>query len=1299
MDTIRASTKPPPAPPPKPSHLSVAFTGTLNSDALRDYIKAQSTGGSTWSNDKKASDRPQKSSPNSDDEGEEDDESEDVFGTAKVLVSSPNSKQRALSKVPLRDLWSAQNRQHSSSGIAAPDSDGDDSDPHSTSHSRYVSTVSTIKPSPGKMSTFRTLGRAQTASRISGQGTIKNLPAAALETSQSSSPDASVSVSKWLEKTQSANGTVRGHHDRSETSVATVRPAVPEVSNGLSLDMVREGSPVSARGSPIDGLPRYSLASTTDGLTSIIGERSREPSILSRRDTRALADWEMHDHSQLAASPAQELQRQPSPEIENCQEESKDAELDAAKIQPQTRRSEIADTDPKAATPTKPLAPAGRPARALYHVQGEAAFNELSLTAGQTFRILDEELQGGWSLAIVEDPSNRGAWVRGLVPRGWYAFEREMAPPPPAEEEVAASRKNQDEGYLAPVVVGSSKIHAVGQRTSSQSNEGAEVAARDVDDGAQSKPQSTLLSVSHFLSGPSAGNERSKPTKISQQRGLVGLEEDNASNTGTAKSAKQHTRATAALSQLMAPSLSASGASSGSRFMSRSPSAGNGAPSGSHFLKSKASMSPPTTERRGPVAEPAQGSEVSNSIDSDVFPHRSERQTEEDTVQERDADVSITIIEEPLLEPNGQEVGVKSAPQTAQSPNLVTPFYRTVKRFSPFVTSGAEAYLLSRELGVGKPKPSVSANLEGGSIDSDAEPDVVHVQHQPEAPADTHEIVIGPNAELRWKDDPVVAWVEVHSPAYIEGRQSEGWLRLREAGFVTYQVTTRSLDLSGESLSAPLDPILTPRQPTSTLTVSRRFRHFSQLAAHLTTRYSLLTLTAIPPLPAKSHSKRFDATFLEARKRELWNWLERVTRHPVLRKDEVVNAFLTVGSTHGSELAEGEEGLHAHWDMWMADFLAHEKRRKQDIAKDPAVEFFAHTYHPEFAIDRDEVETEINRAEEWSHMMEGRVTGSRGAKRDPEPLLKAVKGMRDDVLQTSQAYRDLGRSLLRASSGPGSEDAGPSDEHARVRAGGGWCWRDGCVDCAPLSTAMQALADTLQDVAQLHDEQARYHLLPVHERLWNISQPHGTTASLFEVHRSTLEKYALALKADDSASTLKYEGGCSSNGSFKDTDKARPAATSLPVETAEHLASGAETVLNVLQGELQYVHDSQLRDWRKIGTSLLDEQIGFYEDVLGKLRGAREAFADDAWRIRSEEARALQHGSVIRLPSSTPNHPASPYLDELKSVRPAPPPPLPQPTTQILPPSTLSGFLRPVGLAGEVVLGMFSPLPGAMSDG
>lgn len=76
--------------------------------------------------------------------------------------------------------------------------------------------------------------------------------------------------------------------------------------------------------------------------------------------------------------------------------------------------------------------PRGRPARALYDFIGEPAFNELSVLAGQCFEILNEELAGGWSLAVVRGGSAGGgmggtgevevaeADRRGLVPRGWY---------------------------------------------------------------------------------------------------------------------------------------------------------------------------------------------------------------------------------------------------------------------------------------------------------------------------------------------------------------------------------------------------------------------------------------------------------------------------------------------------------------------------------------------------------------------------------------------------------------------------------------------------------------------------------------------------------------------------------------------------------------------------------------------------------------------------------------------------------------------------------------------------------------
>ncbi len=74
----------------------------------------------------------------------------------------------------------------------------------------------------------------------------------------------------------------------------------------------------------------------------------------------------------------------------------------------------------------------GKPARALYDFEGEAAFNELIIRAGQPFDILNEQLAGGWSLGVVwgED----GVPTRGLIPQGWYCLIQDFTRSPPASQ-------------------------------------------------------------------------------------------------------------------------------------------------------------------------------------------------------------------------------------------------------------------------------------------------------------------------------------------------------------------------------------------------------------------------------------------------------------------------------------------------------------------------------------------------------------------------------------------------------------------------------------------------------------------------------------------------------------------------------------------------------------------------------------------------------------------------------------------------------------------------------------------------
>jgi hypothetical protein len=87
-----------------------------------------------------------------------------------------------------------------------------------------------------------------------------------------------------------------------------------------------------------------------------------------------------------------------------------------------------------------------------------------------------------------------------------------------------------------------------------------------------------------------------------------------------------------------------------------------------------------------------------------------------------------------------------------------------------------------------------------------------------------------------------------------------------------------------------------PEDHTETsITVHRRFSHFTTLYQILTTTYPALVIRPLPPktyFPTHPSETQPDAEFLSTRTRDLGRWLRGVVRHPVLRGSEGVVAFL-----------------------------------------------------------------------------------------------------------------------------------------------------------------------------------------------------------------------------------------------------------------------------------------------------------------------------------------------------------------------------------------------------------------------
>lgn len=141
----------------------------------------------------------------------------------------------------------------------------------------------------------------------------------------------------------------------------------------------------------------------------------------------------------------------------------------------------------------------------------------------------------------------------------------------------------------------------------------------------------------------------------------------------------------------------------------------------------------------------------------------------------------------------------------------------------------------------------------------------------------------------------------------------------------------------------------------TTISVDRRYSHFTLLHALLSARYPVLCL---PRLPPKAYAGRFNADFIEERRNDLERWCARVARHPVLGSSEELRGFLSVGE---------DADLH-----------------RLLLPTSMSDKFLGQVFHPDFNVD-------IAEAEETGQKFEGYFVGGSGMRE----LETAVAGVRD----------------------------------------------------------------------------------------------------------------------------------------------------------------------------------------------------------------------------------------------------------------------------------------------------------------
>uniref|UniRef100_A0A4W5LZD7 Sorting nexin n=1 Tax=Hucho hucho TaxID=62062 RepID=A0A4W5LZD7_9TELE len=190
--------------------------------------------------------------------------------------------------------------------------------------------------------------------------------------------------------------------------------------------------------------------------------------------------------------------------------------------------------------------------------------------------------------------------------------------------------------------------------------------------------------------------------------------------------------------------------------------------------------------------------------------------------------------------------------QQAKSSSTVS---RNLNRFSTFVKSGGEAFVLGEAAGFVK---------DGDKIC------VVTGQYGPE-----------------WQENPYPFACTIDDPTKqtkFKGMKS----------YIAYKLT-----------------------PTHTQTqVNRRYKHFDWLYARLVEKFPVIS---VPHIPEKQATGRFEEDFISKRRKGLIWWMNHMTSHPVLSKCDVFQHFLTCNSTdekswkQGKRKAEKDEMVGANF--------------------------------------------------------------------------------------------------------------------------------------------------------------------------------------------------------------------------------------------------------------------------------------------------------------------------------------------------------------------------------------------------
>lgn len=214
--------------------------------------------------------------------------------------------------------------------------------------------------------------------------------------------------------------------------------------------------------------------------------------------------------------------------------------------------------------------------------------------------------------------------------------------------------------------------------------------------------------------------------------------------------------------------------------------------------------------------------------------------------------------------PNTYRISMSSGGGNPQQAKSSATIGKNLNRFSTFVKSGGEAFVLGEAAGFVK---------DGDKIC------VVMGHHGPE-----------------WQENPYPFVCTIDDPTKqtkFKGMKS----------YISYKLT-----------------------PSNTQTpVSRRYKHFDWLYDRLVEKFPVIS---VPHIPEKQATGRFEEDFISKRRKGLIWWMNHMTSHPVLSKCDVFQHFLTCSSTdekswkQGKRKAEKDEMVGANFFLTISTPVA-----------------------------------------------------------------------------------------------------------------------------------------------------------------------------------------------------------------------------------------------------------------------------------------------------------------------------------------------------------------------------------------